>query len=83
MSSRAPAATMMDDDIQEVEAVPIKQEMDTGGGGGKYGHGQYSGDTQVATGAEYDDSQYFEEYDESYTEDYGQASMAGDKGKQR
>ena len=44
---------------------------------GDTGDGGYSGDTQLATG--YDDSQYYEEYDESYMEaDYSQTGA--DKG---
>ena len=77
-------ANVDDDDIQEVETVPIKQEVDLGVAKTKTMYpgdtgGGYSGDTQLATGAEYDDSQYYEEYDESYMEaDYSQTGA--DKG---
>ena len=81
------AVDIVDDDIQEVESVPIKQEtMDTSASGvskQKYSAAAgYSQDTALAP-TEYDDGQYYEEYDESYNEDYSQVGAGAmvDKGK--
>jgi len=80
------AVDIVDDDIQEVESVPIKQEtMDTSASGvskQKYSAAAgYSQDTALAP-TEYDDGQYYEEYDESYNEDYSQVGAGAmvDKG---
>ena len=78
-----------DDDIQEVSSVPIKQELDPGASSVAASklqpqYGGYSQDTQVATSAEFDDGQYYDEYDESYSEEYHQAGAVAnvvDKGK--
>jgi len=77
-----------DDDIQEVSSVPIKQELDSGASSVAASklqpqYGGYSQDTQVATSAEFDDGQYYDEYDESYSEEYHQAGAVAnvvDKG---
>merc|ERR1719474_60182 len=78
----------VDDDIQEVESVSIKQEtigIDSSASGvskQKYAAAGYSQDTQLAQ-TDYDDGQYYEEYDESYTEDYSQVGAGAmvDKGQ--
>ena len=81
-----------DDDIQEVSSIPIKQELDPGASSMAAStkpqqqpqYGGYSQDTQVATSAEFDDGQYYDEYDESYNEEYHQGGAAAnvvDKGK--
>lgn len=74
---------MDEDDIHEVASVPIKQEIVTfktlpGAGYQKYAE---AGDMALATATEYGEEQYYEEYDEIYTEDYGsQAMETVDKG---
>ena len=87
-SSMPPASE--DDDIQEVSSIPIKQELDPGASSMSSStkpqpqYGGYSHDTQVATSAEFDDGQYYDEYDESYNEEYHQTGAAAnvvDKGK--
>ena len=79
----AVSQSMDDDDIQEVETVPIKQELDTVKTPAAV-YSQYQSNQQVATGAEFDDGQYYEEYDDTYTDDYsGAGQLVGDKGESR
>jgi len=76
----AVSQSMDDDDIQEVETVPIKQELDTVKTPAAE-YSQYQSNQQVATGEEFDDGQYYEEYDDTYTDDYsGAGQLVGDKG---
>ena len=79
-----------DDDIQEVASVPIKQET-VEGVKSQAQYPRYSQEQQVqdqdhqlATGGEFDEGQYYEEYDDSYGGDYSQhgAGAMVDKGEE-
>ena len=78
-----------DDDIQEVASVPIKQEtmegVKTQAQYPRYSQEQQvqDQDHQLATGGEFDEGQYYEEYDDSYGGDYSQhgAGAMVDKGE--